>query len=274
MHCPKIVRFSVLAFSLLLNFGESISQTNIIPSQDDPVYKSTWKLDLPLMLGGIGVGVTGYLTEHKLNPVDQAELGTLDRMTISGFNRGAAYNWSPSAARVSDVMLLSSVLSPLGMILVPKRSGEWGTIGIMAAEAFFYTYGITSGTKGTVRRLRPFAYNPLVPQETRLDPDARAGFPSGHASHTALACFFGAKIYSDLYPERRSRYFVWAGAALYTGTVAWLRVRAGKHFPTDVIAGSALGAGIGVLIPHLHKKERKYFSLAPLPGGLQLAWRF
>jgi undecaprenyl-diphosphatase len=33
------------------------------------------------------------------------------------------------------------------------------------------------------------------------------------------------------------------------------RVRAGKHFPTDVIAGAFAGAGIGVIVPHLHRTE-------------------
>jgi undecaprenyl-diphosphatase len=32
-------------------------------------------------------------------------------------------------------------------------------------------------------------------------------------------------------------------------------VRAGKHFPTDVLAGTFAGAGIGIVMPHLHRTE-------------------
>jgi undecaprenyl-diphosphatase len=37
--------------------------------------------------------------------------------------------------------------------------------------------------------------------------------------------------------------------------VSVYRVRAGKHFPTDVIAGTFAGAGIGIVVPHLHRTE-------------------
>jgi membrane-associated phospholipid phosphatase len=44
------------------------------------------------------------------------------------------------------------------------------------------------------------------------------------------------------------------GAALTT-FVSVERVRGGAHFPTDVIAGAIAGAGIGIIVPHLHRSE-------------------
>jgi undecaprenyl-diphosphatase len=46
------------------------------------------------------------------------------------------------------------------------------------------------------------------------------------------------------------------------------RVRSGKHFPTDVIAGTIAGAGIGAVVPHLHrtddiKQRRIWVGFAP-----------
>ena len=46
-----------------------------------------------------------------------------------------------------------------------------------------------------------------------------------------------------------------AGGVAITGAVGIGRVAAGRHFPTDVIAGATVGTGIGVLVPHLHVKE-------------------
>ena len=33
----------------------------------------------------------------------------------------------------------------------------------------------------------------------------------------------------------------------------YLRFKAGKHFPTDIIVGYGVGATIGYLVPELHK---------------------
>ncbi len=40
---------------------------------------------------------------------------------------------------------------------------------------------------------------------------------------------------------------------MLTAFVGYERVRAGEHFPTDVIAGAMAGAAIGTLVPHLHR---------------------
>jgi membrane-associated phospholipid phosphatase len=35
--------------------------------------------------------------------------------------------------------------------------------------------------------------------------------------------------------------------------MGWLRVRGGRHFPTDVLAGLLVGGTVGWLVPHLHQ---------------------
>jgi membrane-associated phospholipid phosphatase len=50
------------------------------------------------------------------------------------------------------------------------------------------------------------------------------------------------------------------------------RVRGGAHFPTDVIAGTVAGAGIGVVVPHLHRsaeitQRRVWVGFAPAEIG-------
>jgi membrane-associated phospholipid phosphatase len=69
--------------------------------------------------------------------------------------------------------------------------------------------------------------------------DARAGFPSNHASALgALTCFL------LLRPQWRLEGFVVLVASLAVG---WSRIYLGLHFPLDILAGFVLGAAIGAL---------------------------
>ena len=56
-----------------------------------------------------------------------------------------------------------------------------------------------------------------------------------------------------------------------TAFVSVERVRAGAHFPTDVLAGSLAGAATGVLVPHLHRHAQEapgvWVGVSPVPGG-------
>jgi membrane-associated phospholipid phosphatase len=55
------------------------------------------------------------------------------------------------------------------------------------------------------------------------------------------------------------------------------RILAGEHFPTDVVAGAAVGAAIGLIVPALHAAPSR-MSAVPLAvasgGGIGLTGSF
>ncbi|MEO1337682.1 MAG: phosphatase PAP2 family protein, partial [Myxococcota bacterium] len=55
-----------------------------------------------------------------------------------------------------------------------------------------------------------------------------------------------------------------------TGFVSTMRVVEGKHFPTDVIAGSIIGMGVGVLVPHFHRASSLHINSTLLEDGVVL----
>ncbi|MDM7915213.1 MAG: phosphatase PAP2 family protein, partial [Candidatus Eisenbacteria bacterium] len=57
---------------------------------------------------------------------------------------------------------------------------------------------------------------------------------------------------ADLAPDSRARGWIWAGSLTVATSTALLRVVSGEHFPSDVVAGAALGAAAGILIPLVH----------------------
>jgi len=60
-----------------------------------------------------------------------------------------------------------------------------------------------------------------------------------------------------------------------TALVGVARVEGGGHFPSDVVIGAAIGAGVGIAIPALHERHLQAGPLAmPGAGGVSLSGRF
>ena len=55
-----------------------------------------------------------------------------------------------------------------------------------------------------------------------------------------------------MHPDSRLAPVVWSAAALVPTYLAWQRVEAGKHYPSDVVVGTVVGAAVGYLIPTIH----------------------
>jgi undecaprenyl-diphosphatase len=100
--------------------------------------------------------------------------------------------------------------------------------------------------KTVVDRHRPF--------ETQLGPPTSThSFPSGHSA-TAFAC---ATVLASLAPRWRVPFFVLAAL------IAFSRIYNGVHYPTDVLAGSALGVLVGLAVLRVSKGGRR---LRPTAG--------
>jgi undecaprenyl-diphosphatase len=94
--------------------------------------------------------------------------------------------------------------------------------------------------KTIVHRHRPF--------ETQLGPPSSThSFPSGHSA-TAFAC---ATVLASLAPRWRVPFFVLAAL------IAISRVYNGLHYPTDILAGSALGVLVGLAVLWATKRGRR-----------------
>ena len=113
----------------------------------------------------------------------------------------------------------------------------------MAANTF--TTGVL---KRTVARERPYVHfnNPDV--RSRAEPNA--SFPSGHTSSSFTSVFAAASACRRLScGHEKSIWLVGVPLASVTGA---LRIRADKHYATDVLAGFGIGAALGWFIPQLY----------------------
>jgi len=115
-----------------------------------------------------------------------------------------------------------------GAALDEDRRDQW----LRATSVVGIAYVANIALKYVVRRKRPQVdgFPALTKTVTTLS------FPSAHST----TAFAAARVFSGLLPA-------WATGPLYTVATAMAvsRVALGVHYPTDVIAGAALGAAIG-----------------------------
>lgn len=198
--------------------------------------------------------------------------GGLESETIRwSFDRGAVGAPDLSASRLSDHARQASLLLPVALSVVTARTSErWRDVavgGTVYAEALLLTKTLTHLGKVTIGRPRPGLYL-RAPGDSDPAGGAVVGsgaFHSMPSSHASMAWTGAATAFTShllLRPqagwaERIGVGFV--GGAL-AGAASALRVDAGAHFPSDVIAGAGIGIGSGILVPLLHRGEH------PLPS--------
>ncbi|MEO8067458.1 MAG: phosphatase PAP2 family protein [Flavobacteriales bacterium] len=214
-----------------------------------------WGLDAPLLGGPIvlhGAVILGFGAGDRVHP----DVGiVLDRSAVNGFDRWATFQYSEGTAKASDWMFLGvTAVSLAGMIV--QQKGEQPLVPVvLAAESFLLTSSITNLTKELVQRPRPYRYNPDAPAHLHTEDEGYLSFWSGHTANCAALTFTAASVLQRSDLSRGAKTGVWIGAATVPAVMGYLRVRSGKHFPTDVIVGYAVGAAIGWLVPYLHRKE-------------------
>jgi len=151
-----------------------------------------------------------------------------------------------------------------------RRAQETGLLGFRAvADSMIVVHTL----KAVTQRPRP-AYNNGLPNQEAEGEFFEGGhsFPSGHAAQAwALAT-----VVAHQYRHRR-----WVPIAAYglAGFVAGCRVTSRRHFPSDVLVGSALGYLIGRHVVSDPSGNGRSWKLVPqpAPGGgaaVGLFWEF
>lgn len=258
--------FNFLALVVILTLGVQIHAQSL--------YELNWKKDGGLVaLAGVSTGLGLYL-RTSLPDLTVADLETLNANQINNFDRFATKYYSPKADKASDLFWVSTHVFPFLFLAHEKSRKNISKIAALYGETFFITTGLTLLVKTTVKRNRPFVYNPAAPLAKKTTRNARTAFFSGHTSISAANAFFAAKVFADYYPDSKWKLAVWTTAAIIPAITGYLRIRAGKHFPTDTMTGYALGAAVGILILHLHKKKMEKVSFYGGPNGMLVQVRF
>ncbi len=239
-------------------------------AQSSAPYEMDAQREIVLSAAGSSLLLAGHAIGNGQKPLSIVDIEALDPTEINPFDRPATHQWSPDAATASDILTWSLLASPLIFAASELEAGNTPTLAVMYVETLLIKNGVVQVLKGITNRTRPLAYNhdPGVSDVEKLNVSTRRSFPSGHTANAFAAAVFLGATYSKLHPDSRARTWVWIGSLTAAGTVGFLRYRSGRHFPSDVAAGAAIGSTIGYLVPKLHETNAVY--AAPTADGLEL----
>ncbi len=118
---------------------------------------------------------------------------------------------------------------------------------------------VSSFAKQFFERPRP----ELVPYDSIV---FSASFPSGHSMMSAVTYLTLAALLARLEPRRRIKLYLLSVAVLLTVGVGISRVYLGVHWPSDVIAGWAAGAGWALICLGTARWLERRGRIAPAEG--------
>jgi len=243
-----MVKTSQFFFYALLYF--SITASTVIGQSP---YKCDWAKDGLILGSGAIIVSTAYVIDHSPSALSLQEIKQLSIESINWFDRGAVYRSSDEAAKISDVAAGLSIAAPLVLFSDSKIRKEWRIYTLMYFETILFSASVPSIGKGSVKRTRPFVYNPDVTLDKKTTGEARRSFFSRHTTIAFASAVFLSTVYNNSYPDSKWTTYVLAGSLLMAGAVGYFRYEAGEHFPTDIITGAVVGSAIGYFIPHLHQ---------------------
>jgi len=131
----------------------------------------------------------------------------------------------------------------------------WRHSSIMLLELAMFNFAVNNITKYGFQRPRPYVYNAVLQPGETLSKTVRTSFVSGHTSFAASNSFFAAALFQRAYPDSPFVPYVYLTASAVPIATGIYRVRAGKHYYSDVIAGSITGAAVAYLVVQLHKRD-------------------
>lgn len=206
-----------------------------------------WKKDIAI--GGTALGT--YAWGHFAGAA--AEPDATDRADEFGwFDDGWNCPYDKTLDAAGDVVSLAN-LAALPFLLDRFDAENASTIAVMYAETALLATGVKDILKAAVRRPRPYLFQDGAPNDAARDEDRFSSFPSGHATISFATAAFSTYVYSRGGSSRESKWLMGASTFAIAGVASALRVGAGVHYPTDVLAGAAIGALIGIAVPWLHE---------------------
>jgi membrane-associated phospholipid phosphatase len=259
---PGAVRLSTGILTLVVSVALIWAEPGSAHAQEEPGAR----YDVGLAVdGAITGGLLAGTLLMTLVPVDKD--GRWSSELFGGLDDAVKQEFSDSAAKLSDATLVLAIATPALLHLPGGWNRDTGRQLLLYGEAVSASVFLNGVTKYLVQRPRPYNYNPdarVVEYAREAGKDSHLSFYSGHASTAFAAAVAGSYLFASGPADREIKAVVWAFEMALAGATTQLRVRAGKHFYSDVLVGAVVGSAVGFLVPALHAEGKLY-----RPSGME-----
>jgi membrane-associated phospholipid phosphatase len=223
-------------------------------------------LDIPLA-GGLWAANAHAGARLKKTREVPLNMSRLDRREIPAYDRWAIGFHSSALSGLSSGLAWSQLLIPAAVNVWDTRSGlqPWyGAItdAVILQEALLLSSTLSSYAKSFPIHSTPLTYDPAVGEGEKRVPQNVSSFFSNHTASAFTTAVFTGYTFQLKHPESPLVPWIWGTSLTMATGVGALRVMSGKHFPTDVLAGAAVGALSGYLVPRLHLRLAARRNLA------------
>lgn len=230
-----------LCYALLLLPASSFAQQ---------VHGLNWGREGAMLGTGIVLHGTALLQARRPAPIWTAPL---ERASVPRFDRVAIGRWDPRAHRAGDLLFGAALGLSLATSILAQQGEQPLIPVVIILETGIIASGLTNVVKEAVQRPRPYLYDPAISPALHKGRDDHHSFWSGHTANTAAITFATANMVQYSNASKGIKTATWVSAATIPAAMGVLRVRGGKHFPTDVVAGYAVGALLGWAVPYIHR---------------------
>ena len=255
----------VVKYIIILTF---LSTTLL--SKEEYRYDVDYNIDIPITLTAFLIGLLPKFAVSKTPSYMKEE--TLDSSKINYIDGLTVNNYSPNSATVSDILIYTLFVSPFAVNLIDNNN--YGAESLIILETVSIAAALNNIVKYAVSRPRPYIYSGKASKEEINNRDSHLSFFSGHSTLAFATAVSLSTIMSDRFEKTWQKSLIWGVPLLTATTIAYLRVRAGKHFISDVLVGSLVGASIGWLVPYLHKKTGGQLIASGNSEGIYIGYNF
>jgi len=245
------------------------SSTGVAFAQDSP-----WHVSYPregAIIGALGAGSLLLSTV----PIDTS---TRWKRELLPWDESVRGHHSDSTSARSDTIAALTVAAPVFAVMGGGVDESAAHRGMIYVESLSFAMFLNATAKYLVQRPRPYVYS-TDPAVVRMvegqERDSHLSFFSGHSTLVFTAAVAGSYLYGAQSPDEASRATLWGVELAMASATASLRVRAGKHFYSDVILGALVGAGVGATVPRLYLDSSDRYSpsaaeVGAMAGGMVL----